>query len=91
MHTQHVSDPQQGRHAGVNVAGLNILVGLAADLGGEEHTLLGAVLVKSLDADAVADGASAFEEPGIVVGQVRHLLDTRCLMIFSQPGLPGIL
>lgn len=76
MHTQDVSDPQQGRRTGVDRAGLDLLIRGAADPGGEEHALLGAVLAESFDADAVADRLSAFEEPGVlVVGQVGHLLD----------------
>lgn len=76
MHAQHLSDPQQGRHPGVHIAGLDVLIGLPSDLRGQEHGLLGAVLVEPLDADPVADGASAFQEPGVVVGELRHPLDT---------------
>ena len=76
MHAQHMSDPQQGPRTGIDRAGLDLLIGGAADPGGEEHALLGAVLADSFDADAVADRLSAFEEPGVlVIGQVRHLLD----------------
>lgn len=75
MHTQDVSNPQQRRNTRVDTAGLHVLIRLPAHAGGEEHLLLGAVLADSFDADAVADGASAFEEPGIVVGQVGHPLD----------------
>jgi hypothetical protein len=54
MHAQHVSDPQQGRHAGVEYAGLNSLIRGAADACGEEHRLLGAVLAEPFDADTVS-------------------------------------
>jgi hypothetical protein len=91
MHPQDVSDPQQCGNPGVNMTGLDVLVGLAGDAGGEEHVLLGAVLAVPFDADAVADGASAVEEPGIVVGQVWHSSDLRPLMIIGQPGKPRIL
>lgn len=76
MYAKNVSDPEQGRHAGVHLAGLNVLIGLPAHGGGEEHGLLGSVLADSFDADAVADRLSAFEEPGVVVGQAGHPLDT---------------
>lgn len=75
MHAQHVGDPQQRRRTGIHHAGLDALIRGAADTGGKEHRLLGAVLAEPLNADAVADGASAFEEPGVVVGQVGHPLD----------------
>ncbi len=75
MHTQHMSNPQQRRHTRIDTAGLHILIRLPAHAGGEEHGLLGAVLAEAFDADAVADGASAVEEPGVVIGQVWHLLD----------------
>lgn len=91
MHTQDVSDPQQRANARVDLAGLDVLEGLAAYPGGKEHALLGAVLAQPLDADAVADGASALLQPGVVVGEAGHLSDTRRLMILSQPGSPGIL
>jgi len=91
VHTKDVSNPQQRSNPGVNVAGLDVLEGLAGDAGGEEHALLGAVLAVPFDADAVADGASAFEEPGIIVGQVGHSSDLRPLMIIGQPGKPRIL
>jgi hypothetical protein len=90
MNPQDVSDPQQRGDAGVNIAGLDVLVGLAAYAGGEEDALLGAVLAVPFDADAVADGASAFDQPGVVIGQVGHPNDTLPLMIISQPGKPRI-
>lgn len=91
MHAKDVSNPQQRSDPGVDVAGLDVLEGLAGDAGGEEHALLGAVLPVPFDADAVTDGASAFEEPGVVVGQVRHSSDLRPQMIIGQPGKPRIL
>jgi hypothetical protein len=90
MHTQHAGDPQQRANPRVSVAGLEILEGFAAHLGGEEHALLGAVLAQSLDADAVADGAALLQEPGVVIGQGWHSLNMAPTMIISQPGKPGI-
>lgn len=75
MHAENAGDPQQCRRTGVNRAGLDSLIGRAAHLGGKEHRLLSAVLAKPFDADAVADGAATFEEPGIIIGQVGHPLD----------------
>ena len=52
--------------------------------------LLGEVALEAGDAYAVAKGAAFGEEPAVVVGQVRHSTHAVPLMIFSQPGLPGI-
>lgn len=91
MDAQDASDPQQGRDARVYRAGFDILVGLAGHAGGEEHALLRPVLTEAFDADTVTDSASAFDQPGVVIGQVGHPSDTRPMMIISQPGKPGIL
>lgn len=91
VHAEYVSDPQQGGDACVDGADLNVLVGLAAHACGEEYVVLGSVLAEAFDADAVADGASAFVQPGVVVGKLGHSSDTRCPMIVSQPGIPGFL
>lgn len=72
MHPEDVGDPQECGDAGVAVAVLDVLEGVAADAGGEEHAFLGAVLADPFDADAVADGASAFLQPGVVIGEVGH-------------------
>ena len=91
MHTQGSRDAQQGRDAGVHQAGLDVLVGLAPELRGEENGLLGSVLTDPDHTDAVADGLAFTEEPGVVIGQVGHLLHAGPTMIISQPGIPGIL
>lgn len=90
MHAKNVCDPQQRRNAGVDSAGLDVLVGGAADTGGKEDGFLGAVLAESCDADAVSDGAAFGEQP-VVVGQGWHLLYAEPTMIISQPGKPGLL
>jgi hypothetical protein len=90
MNPQNVSNPQQRGDTGVDVAGLDVLERLAAHAGGEEHALLGAVLPEPFDADAVTDGASAVDQPGVVIGEVGHSSETRRQMIFSQPGNPRI-
>lgn len=91
VHAEDVSDPQQRRNAGVDEPGFDVLVGLASHAGGEEDVFLGAVLAESFDADAVADGASALVQPGVVFGELGHSSDTRRPMIVSQPGIPGFL
>lgn len=90
MHTQHASDLRQRRDPGIRGTGLDGLVAGACDAGREEHALLGAVLAESRDANAVTDGAALGEEPVVVIGQVRHSINALPMMIFSQPGLPGI-
>lgn len=91
MNTQDVGDPKQRGDTRVRMAGLDVLKRLAPYPGGEEHALLCPVLTEAFDADAVADGASAVEQPGVIIGQVGHPTDTRLIMILSQPGKPGIL
>lgn len=91
MHAKDMRNPQQRADPRVDVAGLDVLEGLAAHARREEDALLGAVLPEPFDSDAVADAASAFEEPGIIIGQAGHSLDTRRQMISSQPGKPRLL
>lgn len=91
MYPQHARDPQQRPDARVQRAGLDTLIGGPTDPGRQEDALLGAVLAKSFNADAVADGFAFSEEPGVVVGQVGHSLHAGATMITSQPGIPGIL
>lgn len=91
MHAQHAGDPPQRSDAGISRAGLDGLIGGPAHSGGEEHALLGAVLVYPGDADAVAEGAALLSEPGVVVGQGWHPSQARLTMIISQPGKPGII
>jgi len=76
MHTQDVSNPQQRRDARIDAAGLHVLIRLPAHPRGEEHMLLGAVLAEPFDADTVTDGLSALKEPGVVVRQSGHPLET---------------
>lgn len=89
MDTQHVGDFQESGDAGVRGACLDGLVGGPAEVGGQVDALLGAVVVESGDADAVADGAELSREP-LVVGQGRHSTNGLPKMIISQPGLSGI-
>jgi hypothetical protein len=91
MYAQHPSNPQQRRNAGIRSAGFDVLVGRAADTGGQENALLGAVLAESFDADAVADGAAFLNEPGVVIGQAGHSTYALPKIIVSQPGKPGIM
>jgi len=90
MHTQNMSDLQQGGDAGVSRAGLDSLVRGPGDAGREEHGLLGAVLVEAFDANAVADGAALPQEPVVVIGQRRHSTNALTKIIISQPGSPGL-
>jgi hypothetical protein len=90
MHTQDMRDPQQHADAGVDVAGLDVLERFAADVRGEVDAFLGAVLAESFDADAVADCASAVDQPGIVIGEAGHPSDTRAMIIISQPTKLGL-
>ena len=85
MHTQHASDLQQGRDAGIGRACLDGLIRGPGDAGGEEHALLGAVLAEAPDANAVADGATLPQEPVVVIGQGRHSTNPMTKMIISQP------
>lgn len=91
MHAERAGDPQQRRDSRIHCAGLDVLEGLAAYLGGEEHGLLGAVLAESCDADAVADGAAFLVEPVVVIGQVRHSTNAVPMTIMGQPGIPCFL
>lgn len=91
MDAEDAGDPQERRDAGIDGAGLDVLVGLAAHAGRQEHAFLGAVLAKACDADAVADGAALPEEPFVVVGQGWHSTHAVPTMILSQPGVPCIL
>lgn len=91
MYAQHACDPQQRRDPRIQRAGLDVLIGGAADAGSQEDALLGAVLSDAFDADAVADGFAFCEEPGIVIGQVGHSLNAGVINIVSQPGKAGIL
>jgi hypothetical protein len=91
MYAQDAGDPHQRRDVRIRPAGFDVLVGGAAHLGGQEHALLGAVLVQAGDADAVADGAALLQEPVVVIGQVWHATTLGPIMIASQPGSPGLL
>lgn len=91
MHPENAGDPQQRANPGIGLAGLDVLIGGAADAGREEHALLGHVLVQAGDADAVADGATLAGEPFVVIGQGRHSINVVPTMIISQPGKPGLL
>lgn len=91
MYAECAGDPQQCRDPRVHCAGLDVLVGLAAYPGGEEHGLLGAVLADSCDADSVADGAAFSLEPVVVIGQVGHSTNAVPMTIMSQPGIPCLL
>lgn len=90
MDTQNMSDLHQGADAGVRGPSLDLLVCGPGDAGGEEHALLGAVLVEAPDANAVADGAALPQEPVVVIGQGRHSTNALTKIIISQPGLPGL-
>lgn len=90
MHTQNMSDLQQRRDTGIGRAGLDCLVGGPGHPGGEEHALLGAVLVDASDANAVADGAALLQEPVVVIGQLWHSTNALTKIIISQPGIPGL-
>lgn len=90
MHTQHLGNLEERRDLGVRDAGFDLLIGGAADAGGEVDGLLGSVLAYAFDADAVADGASLAGEPLVVIGQGRHVINAVPKIITSQPGLPGI-
>ena len=89
MHTQNMSDPQQGGDAGVRGSSLDLLVRGPGHAGGKEHALLGAVLVEAPDANTVADGAALPQEPVVVIGQGRHSTNPLTKIIISQPGSPG--
>lgn len=91
MYPQHTRDPQQRRNARIDGTGLDTLIRGAADTGGEEHALLGAVLADAFDADAVADGPALLEEPVVVIGQRGHSLHAGSIMMVSQPGKPCLL
>lgn len=91
MHAEDPSDPQQRRDAGVHRAGLDVLIGLAAHPGGEEHGLLCSVLAQSRYADAVTDGTAFGGEPGVVIGQLGHATNAQQIMIIRQPGIPRFL
>jgi hypothetical protein len=90
MHTQNMSNLQQGGDVGVSRAGLDSLVRGPGYAGSEEHGLLGAVLVEALDANAVADGAALPQEPVVVIGQGWHSTNPMTKIIISQPGQPGL-
>lgn len=90
MDAQNEGDLQQGRDARVRSAGLDGLVGRAAQAGREEDALLGVIAAEPRDPDAVADGASLTQEPLVVIGQGRHSTNAVPKMIISQPCLPGI-
>lgn len=85
MHTQNMSDLQQGGDAGVRGSSLDSLVCGPGDAGGEEHGLLSPVLVEAFDANAVADGAALPQEPVVVIGQGRHSTNPMTKIIISQP------
>ena len=89
--TQDVRNLHERADAGVCGAGLDRLIGGAAELCGEEHALLGAVLLQSGYTDAVADSPALLSEPVVVGGQAWHSTHARLIMILSQPGKPGIL
>lgn len=91
MNTQDASDPQQRRDAGIPRASLDLLIGGAREVRGEEHRLLGHVLAEPPDADAVADGAALVEQPGVVIGQAGHSTNGLTKIIISQPCLSGII
>lgn len=91
MYPQYARDPQQRRNACIDGAGLDTLIRGAADAGGEEHALLGAVLADAFDADAVADGPALLEEPVVVIGQRGHSLHAGLILSASQPGKPCFL
>jgi len=91
MYAESAGDPQQRRYPRIHRAGLDVLIGLPPDLGGKEHGLLRAVLADACDADAVADSAALLQEPGVIIGQVRHSTNALPVTIMSQPGIPGIL
>lgn len=91
MDTEDASNPQQCRDPSVRLAGLNVLVGRAADSRGKEHGFLGAVLAYPRDPNAVTDSASLFQEPLIVIGQIGHSTNGLPKIIASQPGIPGFL
>src|SRR5690606_32995691 len=91
VHAQHARNAQQAPDASLRSPGLDLLIGGPGDARRKVHGLLGAVLSYADDADAVADGALLLQEPGVVIGQVRHSTNARPIMIISQPGLPGIM
>ena len=85
MNTQNMSDLQQGGDAGIGRACLDGLIRGPGDAGGEEHGLLGPVLVEAPDANAVTDGATLPQEPVVVIGQGWHSTNPMTKMIISQP------
>lgn len=91
MHTENVGDPQQRPDAGIPGAGLDLLIGGAREVSGEEDGLLRHVLAEPPDADAVADGAALMEQPGVVIGQAGHSTNALTKIIISQPCLSGIM
>lgn len=91
MHPKNMGDLEEGRDVGVGGAGFDLLVGGAADAGGEENRLLGSVFVQACDSDAVADGAAFGVEPVVGVGEAGHSTNAWAIMILSQPGQPGLL
>jgi hypothetical protein len=90
MHAENMSDLQQRGNAGIGRAGLDGLIRGPGDAGGEEHALLGPVVVEAPDANAVADGAALAQEPVVVIGQGWHSTNPMTKIIISQPGQPGL-